>query len=149
VDELVQRGASCLTVLDISAAGLDRAAGRLGSRRAEVSWIEADVTTEWRVPIVDIWHDRALFHFLTERADRAIYRDRVLQGLRPGGSFIVATFGPDGPPKCSGLPTERYSPESLNQELGARFQLKDAIQERHQTPFGTTQEFWYSRFELV
>lgn len=145
----MQRGALCLTVLDISAAALDRAAARLGSRRTEVSWIEADVTSEWRVPVVDIWHDRAVFHFLTGPAERAVYRERVLKGLRQGGSLVVATFAPDGPPKCSGLPTERYSPESLNQELGSRFQLKDAIHERHQTPSGNAQEFWYSRFELV
>ena len=149
MDELAQRGASCVTVLDVSAAALERAAARLGSHGANVTWTEADVTSEWQVPTVDIWHDRAVFHFLTEHADRAIYRHRVLQGLRQGGSLIVATFGPNGPSRCSGLFVQRYSPESLNEELGSRFHLREAIREDHKTPSGTTQKFWYSRFELV
>jgi hypothetical protein len=98
---------------------------------------------------VDIWHDRAVFHFLTDPVERGIYRDRVLQGLRVGGSLIVATFGLEGPPKCSGLPTVRYSPESLSQEFGSRFRLEEAIRERHQTPFGTTQDFSYSRLRFT
>jgi len=149
VDHLVAQGASCVTVLDVSGAALERARTRLGPHAGSVSWIESDVTSEWAVPTVDIWHDRAVFHFLTEPSDRAAYRNRLEQGLRLGGSLIIATFGPDGPQKCSGLPTIRYSPESINQELGSRFRLEESTRELHQTPFGTIQEFWYSRFRLT
>jgi len=111
-----------------------------------VSWIEADVMDDWPVPSVNIWHDRAVFHFLTDANHRARYRERLREGLLPGGTLIVATFGPNGPDRCSGLPTIRYSPEALAAEFGAPFRLEESIRESHATPFGTTQEFWYSRF---
>lgn len=146
VDYLLSRNVSCISVLDISAAALARARTRLGSAHEQVSWIEADVMDEWPVPPVNIWHDRAVFHFLTDADDRARYRERLGEGLLPGGSLIIATFGPDGPERCSGLPTLRYSPETLAAEFGASFRLEESIRESHATPFGTTQEFWYSRF---
>lgn len=149
MDHLVAHGASCVTVLDISGAALDRARTRLGDLSSNISWIESDVTCEWTVPTVDIWHDRAVFHFLTEPSDRVAYCSKLKQGLRPGGSLIIATFAPDGPQKCSGLPTLRYSPESLNQELGSQFVLEESTRELHRTPFGTTQQFYYSRFRLT
>jgi len=111
-----------------------------------VSWIEADVMDDWPVPSVNIWHDRAVFHFLTDANDRARYRERLGEGLQPGGTLIVATFGPNGPDRCSGLPTIRYSPEALAAEFGAPFRLEESIRESHATPFGTPQEFCYSRF---
>ena len=114
-----------------------RSQTRLGPSSSKVTWIESDVTSEWPVPAVNIWHDRALFHFLTEPSDRATYRKRLEQGLRPGGSLIIGTFGIGGPQKCSGLPTVRYSPESLSQELGIRFRLEESTSELHRTPFGT------------
>jgi len=148
VDYLLDRSVTCITVLDISADALARAQQRLGPRRGQVRWIEADVTGEWSVPRVDIWHDRAVFHFLVEAEDRARYRERILQGLRPAGSAVIATFGPQGPLTCSGLPTARYSPEQLAAELGGAFRLRETIREMHRTPTGTTQEFWYCRFTL-
>ena len=148
MDSLLDRSVTCITVLDISAAALARAQQRLGPRQSKVRWIEADVTGEWIVPRVDIWHDRAVFHFLIDAEDRARYRERLLQGLRPGGSAVIATFGPQGPRTCSGLPTARYSPEQLAAELGGAFRLRQTVREVHLTPAGTTQEFWYCRFTL-
>jgi SAM-dependent methyltransferase len=148
VDYLLDCGGTCVYVLDISAAALTRAQGRLGPRQHRVTWIEADVTGEWTIPSVDIWHDRAVFHFLTEAVDRERYRECLRQGLRPGGSVIMATFGPEGPTLCSGLPAMRYSAKALERELGEPFRLQERVRELHRTPFGTTQEFWYSRFTL-
>lgn len=114
-----------------------------------MTWIAADVTDHWPVPAVDIWHDRAVFHFLTDSVDRDRYREQLRRGLRRGGSLVIATFGPEGPEKCSGLPVRRYSPSALEAELGAPFRLQESVQEIHTTPFGTTQEFWYSRLTLM
>lgn len=148
MDYLLGRSVSCISVLDISAAALERARTRLGPAHARISWIQADVTGEWPVPSVNIWHDRAAFHFLTDADDRDRYRERLREGLLPGGTLIMATFAPNGPEKCSGLPTVRYSPETLAAELGPPFRLEDSIRESHPTPFGATQEFWYTRFTL-
>ena len=149
MDYLLDRGVRCVFVLDVSPAALTRAQERLGPRHHDVTWIEADVTGDWPVPSVDIWHDRAVFHFLTEAVDRARYRDRVLRALRPQGSLIIATFGPEGPEACSGLPVVRYSPEALAAELAAPFRLRETISEMHRTPSGTTQPFYYNRFTLT
>jgi SAM-dependent methyltransferase len=149
VDYLLDRAVRCVTVLDISGAALARARQRLGRRHAGVKWIEADVTGEWTTSPVDIWHDRAVFHFLTDPADRARYRSHILRTVRREGSVIIATFGPEGPRQCSGLPTLRYAPEDLESELGSRFRLRETVREAHSTPFGTRQEFWYSRFMLT
>ena len=149
MDVLLSRHVGCVYVLDISRAALDRAAARLGEAAARVHWIEGDVTGDWPVPTVDIWHDRAVFHFLTDAASRQRYRARLARAVPPGGNAIIATFALEGPEKCSGLPVSRYSPESLQAELGAGFQLTDAVRESHATPFGTTQEFWYCRFAVT
>ena len=146
MDRLVDRGLACLTVVDISGAALQRARTRLPD--APVTWIEADVTGDWNVPRVDFWHDRAVFHFLTDASDRARYVERLTHALNPGGQAIIATFALEGPPKCSGLPVMRYSPETLAAELGAAFRLEDTARETHATPLGGTQEFWYSRFSI-
>lgn len=147
VDFLIsEREVGCVCVLDISAAALARARERLGVRAHQVQWIEADVTAEWPVPVVDIWHDRAVFHFLTDPADRLRYRARLDQAVHPGGAVVLATFAPDGPEKCSGLPVMRYSPDALQAELGSGYRLLEAVRETHQTPFGATQEFWCARF---
>jgi SAM-dependent methyltransferase len=146
VDFLVtNREVECICVLDISSAALARAQGRLGERAQRVQWIEADVTGDWPIPSVNIWHDRAVFHFLTDPHDRLRYRQKLKQAVRPGGAVIIAAFGPEGPEKCSGLPVVRYSPDALEAELGVSFSLQEAIREEHLTPFGTMQEFWYSR----
>jgi hypothetical protein len=137
---------TCLTVLDISGTALDRAQHRLGPQQQLVTWIETDVTAPWRVPPVDIWHDRAVFHFLTDEHDRAAYLERLRENLKSSGSVIIATFAPDGPAKCSGLPVIRYSPASLGTELGADFTLVDMRVEQHQTPGGAHQSFCYTHF---
>jgi len=146
VDYLLAQSVSCVYVLDISPAALTRAQDRLGSRRHEVTWIEADVTSDWPVPSVDIWHDRAVFHFLTTAEDRGRYKARLQQALRASGTAVIATFALDGPEKCSGLPVARYSPESLAAELGSEFRLVDAVRQEHRTPSGAVQSFVYSRF---
>jgi SAM-dependent methyltransferase len=146
VDVLVERGGSCVTVLDLSASALARVRARLGERAPRVTWIEADVTAEWPVPSVGVWHDRAVFHFLTEAEDRARYVARVRQAVRPNGSVVIATFALDGPERCSGLPVRRYSAELLAEELGSGFELAESEHERHRTPSGGEQLFCYSRF---
>ena len=145
VDCLLQRQITCISVLDISGSALARAQRRVGPAGTCVRWIEADITDEWAIPVVDIWHDRAVFHFLTNAHDRDRYRARIREAVRPGGSVIMATFGPGAPEMCSGLPVVRYSPEALAAELGVPFRLEESVREMHKTPVGTTQEFWYSR----
>lgn len=146
VDLLVGRGLDCLAVLDVSHAALNRAQARLGPAAAALTWIEADVTADWSLKPMDIWHDRAVFHFLTTADDRARYRTHLRQTLKPGGTAIVATFAPDGPATCSGLPVARYSPEELARELGPGFTLVESARHEHLTPWGTPQPFTYARF---
>ena len=147
VDVLLARGVTCIGVLDVAAAALHRAQARLGEKAADVAWIQADVTGVWSWKDVDIWHDRAVFHFLTERVDRDRYKARLAEMLKRGGSAIMATFALDGPEKCSGLPVIRYSPEMLTSELGSEFVLVDSRHHIHTTPWGTTQAFQYSRLK--
>jgi SAM-dependent methyltransferase len=149
VDFVLEKGVGCVYVLDISGAALARARARLGEHARRVTWLEADVTADWQVPSVDIWHDRAVFHFLTSAGDRARYIARLRTALRTGGSAIIATFAPDGPDRCSGLPCVRYSPDSLLRELGDEFRLDEWVRESHQTPSGIRQEFGYHRFTRV
>jgi hypothetical protein len=149
VDYLLSRQVSCISVLDISAAAIAQAKARLGPAQTQVTWIEADVVGDWPVPAVDIWHDRAVFHFLTQADDREKYRAHLRAAVRRGGAVIMATFGPEGPRMCSGLPVMRYSPESLEGELGAGFRLRETVREMHPTPSGSSQEFWYSRFAVI
>jgi SAM-dependent methyltransferase len=145
VDALAARGLDCLAVLDVSGAALDRAKTRLGPAALTPIWIEADVTREWSLKPMDIWHDRAVFHFLTAPEERARYKQHLLETLKPGGTAIIATFALDGPEKCSGLPVQRYSPDRLAEELGSAFELRDALSHVHTTPWGSTQSFQYSR----
>jgi ubiquinone/menaquinone biosynthesis C-methylase UbiE len=144
VDDLVANGYTDLTVLDLSAAALSAARKRLGAQENNVRWIEADIT---RVDLpanrYDIWHDRAVFHFLTDPADRAAYVQTVLRSVKPGGHVIVATFGEDGPLQCSGLPVMRYRPDELHDQFGAAFRLLDHRREEHHTPSGAVQQFVY------
>lgn len=136
-----------LTLLDLSGEALRRARLRLGEGAAAITWIEGDIT---RVPLaessLDLWHDRAVFHFLTEEADRDRYRAQLLRALRPGGAVILATFGPQGPERCSGLPVRRHSAEELVAFLGPGFQLVSSEAEIHATPMGTTQAFTWTLF---
>jgi len=144
IGDLLKEGYQHITVLDISAAALEAARQRLGSRANEVTWLEADVLqTKLPYQEYDLWHDRAVFHFLTEFEDRRLYVNAVKEVVKPGGHVIVATFASDGPERCSGLPVVRYEPESLHNEFGAGFTLLDSTHEIHQTPFGTDQRFVY------
>lgn len=144
VDDLMDNGFIDISVLDISKAALERSEARLGTRSAAVEWIAADIT-EVGLPAnrYDVWHDRAVFHFLTDHEDRRKYIDLVMRSLKPGGHIIVASFGPNGPMKCSGLDVVRYSPDTMQSEFGEGFDLQTSIEELHETPLGTTQEFIY------
>ena len=146
VDHLVSRGLRCLTVLDVSAAALARARARLGEKADRVCWIEADVTGPWTVSQVNIWHDRAVFHFLTEAGDRVRYVAHVRDVVKCGGTVIVGTFSPDGPERCSGLPVCRYDAAGIGAELGEGFTLVETVADAHRTPSGAVQSFCYCRF---
>ena len=144
VDDLVAEGYTDLTVFDLSSIALAVAKQRLGEHADIVLWIEGDITrAKFPMNRFDIWHDRAVFHFLTDPADRHAYVERVLSSVRPGGHVIVATFAEDGPEKCSGLPVMRYQPEALHAVFGDTFQLVEHEKEAHHTPFGTVQQFVY------
>jgi SAM-dependent methyltransferase len=149
IDALLTRGLHCLAVLDISAAALARARARLGPAAHTPIWIEADVTGDWSLKPMDIWHDRAAFHFLTEQSDRERYLQHLGETLKPGGTAVIATFALDGPERCSGLPVVRYSPETLAAELGPAFRRVEALHHLHETPAGAHQSFQYSRFVRV
>jgi len=145
VDDLLARRQFDVTVLDLSAAALDVARQRLDAAQArQVHWLAGDVT-DVALPTnaYDIWHDRAVFHFLTEPAQRAAYVAQVRRAVRPGGHVIVAAFGPDGPLQCSGLPVMRYSADALHGEFGAAFELVEHAAEAHHTPGGAIQQFVY------
>ena len=149
VDALVAKGLDCLAVLDVSDAALERAQQRLGAAARVPTWIAADVTGEWSLKPMDIWHDRAVFHFLTDPEDRAGYIGHLRTILKRQGTAIMATFAPDGPDTCSGLAVARYSPGSLAAELGTEFALVESVPYLHVTPWGTSQSFQYSRFTRV
>lgn len=143
VDHLIER-VEDVAVLDLSPAALQAAKTRLGGRAHQVSWIAADATIWEPQKAYDIWHDRAAFHFLTDHRDRVAYVGRLERGVKPGGHAIIATFAPDGPESCSGLPVMRYAPESLSQTLGPAFQLVDARRHAHATPWKSDQLFQFS-----
>lgn len=144
VDGLLSRGYAEVRVLDLSAAALAAAHARLGASGDRVHWSVDDVlTTEFAPRSVDVWHDRAVFHFLTEADDRARYVEQVRHAVRPDGLVLVATFAEDGPPKCSGLEVARYSPEALHREFGGDFVVLASTREEHRTPSGAVQWFTY------
>ena len=144
VDDLIGRGYRNITVLDISRAALEVAKKRLGKAGKFIHWLHADVThANLPTHSYDVWHDRAVFHFLTQPEQRMAYVRRVASAVKPGGHVIVSTFGPEGPNKCSGLDVMRYDAESLHDEFGDRFRLIESSKELHETPFGTTQQFLY------
>lgn len=144
VDDLLDDGYTNLTVLDLSAAALGESRLRLGARSNTVTWAEADITRATLMPhSIDLWHDRAVFHFLTDRADREAYVRQVLRALKPGGHVIMATFGSNGPTQCSGLPVMRYAPDDLHAQFGEAFTLLTYEDQMHRTPLGTDQQFIY------
>lgn len=144
VDDLLSRGFSNVTVLDISQAAIAASRKRLGDAEKHVRWLVADITqVQLESAAYDIWHDRAVFHFLLSEADRAAYIRSVIRSVRRGGHIIVSAFGPEGPTHCSGLEVARYDADSLHAEFGKSFRLVSSLQELHETPFGTMQQFLY------
>jgi len=144
VDDLVARGFEDITILDVSQTAIDATRNRLGDQADRVHWIAADITrVELEPRRYDLWHDRAVFHFLTMPDDRIAYVRQVARAVRLGGHVIIGTFGPEGPTRCSGLEVVRYDSESLHGEFGARFNLLESSNQLHQTPFGTMQQFLY------
>jgi 2-polyprenyl-3-methyl-5-hydroxy-6-metoxy-1,4-benzoquinol methylase len=149
-DDLVATGYRNVTVLDLSSIAIRVAKRRLGMDATSIKWLQGDVTT---FPLehhaYDVWHDRAVFHFLTEPRDRAAYVRQVKHAMKPGGHVIVATFGPDGPTKCSGLDVVRYDAETLHGAFGSDFQRVAHLAEAHETPWGTVQQFVYCYCRLA
>ena len=144
VDDLLARGFQNVAVLDVSQAAIDATKQRLGQVAGRVQWVTADITGVQLHPAAyDVWHDPAVFHFLTAPEQRAAYVRQVARSVKAGGHVIVSTFGPEGPTKCSGLDVVRYDAESLHEEFGTRFRLVESSKELHETPFGTTQQFLY------
>lgn len=149
VDALLAKGHRDVSVLDIAPSALEQARQRLGDQADRVRWIEADITSG-AVPggrgSFDLWHDRAVFHFLTEPGDRAAYTRALTSSVEAGGHAIIATFAEDGPTRCSGLAVVRYSPESLAAELGDGFELLETRRDLHHTPANREQRFVYCLF---
>jgi len=143
---LVAQGYTKVTVLDIAAHSIEQAKLALGEQANKLQWIEADATNYNFAEKYDIWHDRAVFHFLTDIHDRKRYVDAAQQSLKTDGHLIIATFGLKGPRKCSGLHVVRYSPETLHNELGKNFDLVETFIEVHSTPSKVQQEFIYCHF---
>jgi len=144
VDDLLARGCQNITVLDVSEKAIEVTRKRLGPAAEKVHWIVADIErVELPRRAYDVWHDRAVFHFLTAPAQRIAYVRQATHAVKPGGHVIVSTFGPEGPMECSGLEVMRYDADSLHGEFGARFRLVESSKELHQTPLGKTQQFLY------
>ena len=144
VDDLLASGYENVTVLDISQTAIDANRKRLGKASERVHWLVADITqVDLELSAYDVWHDRAVFHFLSALSDRVTYVRQVARAVKPGGHVIVSTFGLEGPTKCSGLDVVRYDAESLHKEFGVHFRLLGTSKELHRTPFGTIQQFLY------
>ena len=149
VDDLLSHGHENVTVLDVSQTAIEANKTRLGKASGRVHWLVADITkAQLAQSAYDVWHDRAVFHFLTAPNDRVAYVRQAARAVKPGGHVIVSTFGPEGPTKCSGLDVVRYDAESLHREFGVHFRLLESTKELHQTPFGTIQQFLYCHCKL-
>jgi len=146
--KLLDHGYS-VAVLDISEAAVTRGRERLGPRASMIHWIVADVTASPDLGSFDVWHDRAMFHFLTRPADRVAYVTLLDRTVSAGRHAVIATFAPDGPEKCSGLDVQRYSGLTLSTELGLSFVLLKSVPETHFTPGGKPQSFQYSVFRRI
>jgi len=145
-DALLAIGLHDLTVLDLSPVALKTAQNRLGRSGETITWVAADITSWHPERRYDLWHDRAVFHFLVDPSDRAAYLEALDQGVKQGGHVIIATFAPDGPEKCSGLPVVRYSSADLAKVLGDEFELLAHQPHEHKTPWGASQSFQFSLF---
>jgi ubiquinone/menaquinone biosynthesis C-methylase UbiE len=148
--DLLEAGYQSITVLDISASALSSGKENLGKKSDLVNWLEGDITSlEMPAHYYALWHDRAMFHFLIEPEQQSRYRDQLTKALQPGGNLIIGTFAPEAPPRCSGLPVQRYSREQLDITLGKGFELKRHRQELHVTPGGVEQMYLYCHFRKV
>jgi SAM-dependent methyltransferase len=144
VDDLLARGYQNISVLDVSQTAIDVTRRRLGQVSELVQWLTVDVAkADFAPSVYNVWHDRAVFHFLANVEDRAAYVQQVAKSVKSGGHVLVSTFGPEGPTRCSGLDVVRYNAGSLHAEFGRRFRLLESLKELHHTPFGTTQQFLY------
>ena len=147
VDDLLSEGYRSITVIDLSKKALSLSKARLGERAELVTWFEEDITSvDLPVHYYDLWHDRAVFHFLTTTGQQTQYRENLEKALKPGGHLIIGTFAPEAPPKCSGLPVQRYTPEKLASTLCEGFELMQCQKELHVTPGGVEQMYLYSHF---
>jgi len=147
VDDLIDEGFEYVTVIDIAGSALDISRKRLGRQKDLVMWLAADVT-QYALPPArfDLWHDRAVFHFLLDGQEREAYLRNLDNALKPGGHAIIATFASEAPPKCSGLPVRRYGPAELSAELGEEYELLRETKELHVTPAGVEQTYLYCLF---
>lgn len=149
VDDLLQDRYTDLTVLDISGTAIEFTKHRLGKQADQVSWHVGDIAGyDFGDKRFDLWHDRAVFHFLTDRGSQQSYVETVRRFVKPGGYVLMATFGPEGPLQCSGLDVVRYDPQQLEQVFGSAFQLRGSLLTDHQTPAGKSQQFLYCWFEV-
>jgi SAM-dependent methyltransferase len=150
IDDLLGQGFSAITVLDIAEPALALLRTRLGDKAAVVNWLCGDITSmELPEDAFGLWHDRAVFHFLTEASDRERYKANLTRSLRSGGHLIIGTFAPEAPPKCSGLPVQRYNLELLCDTLGDEFELQRHRKEMHITPGGVEQMYLYCEFRFA
>ena len=149
VDHLLDLGYSDLTVLDISAASLDRAKQRLGDRSTKVKWIVADAATFKPTEQYDFWHDRAAFHFLTQEQEITNYIDTIQKSIKPTGVLVIGTFSEQGPKKCSGIEIKQYSETTMTDRLKMFFEKVKCITVDHQTPFDTIQNFIFCSFKKL
>jgi 2-polyprenyl-3-methyl-5-hydroxy-6-metoxy-1,4-benzoquinol methylase len=144
VDDLLARDYSNITLLDLAETAIKVTKQRLGPVGSNVKWIVGDITNvELPSNSYDVWHDRAVFHFLKTNVERLAYVGQVVKSVKSGGHVLVSTFGPEGPTKCSGLEVMRYDAETLHAQFGVQFRLLKSVKELHETPFGTTQQFVY------
>lgn len=147
VDDLLAEGYRAITLLDVSRTAMSLVKARLGDRADLVGWLEGDVTrVELPAHAYEVWHDRAVFHFLSEEEDVRRYRSQLARALRPGGHVVIGTFAPEAPPRCSGLRVRRYTPDRIAAVLGAEFELQRECKELHLTPSGVEQMYQYCRF---
>ncbi len=144
---LLERGYTDVSVADISASALERGRTQAGAAGGHISWIEADVRVHDFEREYALWHDRAVFHFMVEQQDREAYLRTLRRSLRPGGHLLLATFGPEGPEQCSGLPTTRYGAQALSATLGSDYELLSSEIDIHEAPSGAAQQLLYAHFQ--
>ena len=149
VDHLLDLGYKDITVLDISQQAIDKAKKRLGERQTEVTWIVTDITDFTSQKRYDLWHDRACFHFLTEKKEVAAYHKVITKSLKMQGVLVLGTFSKTGPLKCSGLDIQQYDEEDLKQVFSDQFEIIDCVKSVHATPSNSIQNYVFCRFKKI